>query len=156
MGVNLTYEETLRLLPERASEHPDAPGRKKVRKVQRLNEQGMNKTEALFWARLKSLRDIHAIRDFWFEPLKLRLAGNTSYRIDFLVWRNDGSLAGIEIKGFFREDAAVKIKTSVDKFPWLDFFVAFWRKSNWDIRRVSYTGIGRESVGDGWTRREEL
>lgn len=157
--IGLTYEQCVRLGIE--SEHPDHPGRKAdIPVVARaapkriaVNVKGQNKTEARFDFYLFSLKIGGTILDYWFEPLKLRIAGNTWYRIDFLIKRQDGSLVGVEIKGFMRDDASIKIKDAAEDHPWLDIYLV--RKDRlcqdgWDVRRVTRTGIGRHPTGRDW------
>jgi uncharacterized protein DUF1064 len=156
--MHLTYEQTLALIPALAHEHPDAPGQRRAER-QRLpttNAVGQNKTEAAWSRHLADLKANGSIRDYWWEPIKLRLAGNTSYRPDFLVWRLDGTIAICEIKGFMREDSAAKIKMCPEKFPWLEFFVVFRKRQTWDVRSVGYNGIGRRNIGDAWMKGTEL
>jgi hypothetical protein len=106
------------------------------------NALGQNRTEARFDAALAALRAGGEIREYWFEPAKLRLAGRTFYTPDFLAVRADGSLAAVEIKGFLRDDAAVKVKVAADKYKFIDFFLAFADGRGWDVRRVTPRGIG--------------
>ena len=54
---------------------------------------------------------------FRFEGIKLRLADNTFYTPDFAVMRADGQLECHEVKGFWQDDARVKIKVAADQYP---------------------------------------
>jgi len=55
-----------------------------------------------------------------FEPFGLRLADLTFYHPDFLVVF-PGHFEIHEVKGFWREDARVKIKVAAGLFPWFKF-----------------------------------
>lgn len=52
-----------------------------------------------------------------FEGIKLRLADNTFYSPDFAVMRADGQMELHEVKGYWRDDAKVKIKVAADQYP---------------------------------------
>ena len=77
----------------------------------------MNKTEAAYDAHLWTLRTAGQV--FWhaFEGVKLRLADNTFYTPDFAVLAADGYLEMHEVKGFWEDDARVKIKVAAALFP---------------------------------------
>ena len=79
---------------------------------------GMNKTEARYAALLQAdwLRGKIARWDF--EPVTLRLADRTSYTPDFRVILPDGLEEYHEVKGFWRDDARVKIKVAAALHPY--------------------------------------
>lgn len=52
-----------------------------------------------------------------FEAITLKLAEGLRYTPDFLVMRADGTLEIHEVKGFWEDDALVKIKVAAEKFP---------------------------------------
>jgi hypothetical protein len=83
----------------------------------RLKPGTMNKTEAAYDSRLALLQ--HAGTIVWrrFEGLKLRLADNTFYTPDFAVMLADGTLECHEVKGFWTDDARVKVKVAADQYP---------------------------------------
>lgn len=83
----------------------------------RLKVGAMNKTEAAYDAHLE-LR-CRAGEIVWrkFEGLKLRLANNTFYTPDFVVMLDDGTLECHEVKGFWTDDARVKIKVAAALYP---------------------------------------
>lgn len=91
----------------------------------------MNKTEAAYAAYLDGLKKDGLIADYRFEAVKLRLADKTFYTPDFVVLAPDGVLEMHEVKGFWEEDARVKIKVAAAQFPFR--FVAVKKtKNNWD------------------------
>lgn len=83
----------------------------------RLKTGEMNKTEAAYDAYLWQLHAIGEVLWHKFEAIKLRLAGNTFYTADFFVLAADGVLEVHEVKGFWEDDARVKIKVAAEHFP---------------------------------------
>lgn len=77
----------------------------------------MNKTEALYAERLDAMKHHGEILWHKFEALKLRLADNTFYTVDFAVMAADGVLEMHEVKGFWQDDARVKIKVAAAQYP---------------------------------------
>jgi hypothetical protein len=165
--MGLSYEDACRL--GLAHEHPDHPSRRgqappailptdtnppERTRLPKVNDKGQNKTEARFDALLAGLLRDGEIRWYAFEALTLRLAGNTRYTPDFALGDADGGLVFVEVKGFMREDAAVKTKVAAAQFPWARFFVAFAEGKGFDVRPVTARGgIGRRSVGEWWRAR---
>ena len=101
--------------------HYLAPGRQsglqRLRALGRLKAGAMNKTEQAYASDLEALRLAGRVLWFRFEGLKLRLADNTFYTPDFAVMASDGQLECHEVKGFWAEDARVKIKVAADQYP---------------------------------------
>lgn len=100
----------------------------------------MNKTETAYSEHLECLRASGAIKAWYFEPMTLNLShGNKcSYTPDFMVVREDDVLEFHEVKGFWQEDARVKIKTAAELFPFV--FIAATRKSaksDWQFERFT-------------------
>jgi hypothetical protein len=83
----------------------------------RLKTGEMNKTESAYdqylWARF------FAKEIAWhkFEALKFRLADNTFYTPDFAVLTAEGFIEMHEVKGFWQDDARVKIKVAASLYP---------------------------------------
>ena len=91
----------------------------------------MNKTEAAYAAYLDGLKKDGTITDYRFEAVKLRLADKTFYTPDFMVLMPDFSFEMHEVKGFWEDDARVKIKVAAAQFPFK--FVAVKKtKNGWD------------------------
>jgi hypothetical protein len=61
------------------------------------------------------------IQDWRYAPLRLVLADRTTYEPDFFVIASDYSVELHEVKGFWRDDARVKIKVAARNFPWFKF-----------------------------------
>ncbi|WP_457320437.1 DUF1064 domain-containing protein [Stenotrophomonas sp. P5_B8] len=77
----------------------------------------MNNTEAAYAERLRALQHAGEVQWFRFEGIKLRLADNTFYTPDFAVLAGDGVMELHEVKGFWVDDARVKIKVAADQYP---------------------------------------
>lgn len=105
----------------------------------------INKTE-LAYSRLLDLRiKAGEIVGWKFESIKLRLADRTWYCPDFLVVIPAGALpyGGTrieypgerleihEVKGFWRDDARVKIKVAAEMYPEFRFFAVQYKKGSW-------------------------
>src|SRR5262245_16333530 len=104
----------------------------------RLPAGDMNKTETAYDAHLWELR--HAGDVLWhkFEGIKLRLADNTFLTVDFAVLPKSGVLEMHEVKGFWQDDARVKIKVAASIYPFRFIAVKARAKKN----------------GGGWEREE--
>lgn len=83
----------------------------------RLPVGAMNKTEAAYDAHLWLLNRAGEVLWHKFEAVKLRLADNTFYTPDFAVLAADGVFELHEVKGFWEDDARVKIKVAASLFP---------------------------------------
>nr|DAN78222.1 MAG TPA: Endonuclease [Caudoviricetes sp.]DAY12502.1 MAG TPA: Endonuclease [Caudoviricetes sp.] len=94
-----------------------AVAKKRMYALGRLKTGQMNKTEAAYAAHLEELKQQGSVLWYEFESVKLRLADNTFYTPDFAVMRADGEMEMHEVKGFWQDDARVKIKVAADKFP---------------------------------------
>ena len=76
----------------------------------------MNSTEAAYAGHLEIRRQAGEIALWRFESFKLRLAKSTYYSPDFEVVLSDGLIELHEVKGFWRDDARVKIKVAAETF----------------------------------------
>lgn len=83
----------------------------------RLKTGALNNTEQAYAAHLELLRAAGQIVWHRFEGVKLRLADNTFYTPDFAVMAADGVMEMHEVKGFWTDDARVKIKVAADQYP---------------------------------------
>ncbi len=95
-----------------------------------LKPRKMNKTEAAYGRHLEALKLAGDVRWYDFECLKLRLADDTQYITDFAVLTRDWVLEIHEVKGFWRDDARVKIKVAAAHFPFR-FFGVTKDKTGW-------------------------
>lgn len=83
----------------------------------RLPQGMMNRTEQAYADYLKLRQATGEILWWKFEAIKLRLADNTFYTGDFAVLAGDSVLEIHEVKGFWVDDARVKIKVAADQYP---------------------------------------
>ncbi len=90
---------------------------KSIQALGRLKAGQMNKTEASYAQHLELLKQTGEVLWYKFEGMKFRLADNTFYSPDFSVMKNDNSLEMHEVKGFWQDDARVKIKVAADLYP---------------------------------------
>lgn len=77
----------------------------------------MNKTEEAYAKVLEARKFAGEILWYKFEAIKLRLADNTFYTPDFPVLLANGELQMHEVKGFWEDDARVKIKVAASMYP---------------------------------------
>lgn len=77
----------------------------------------MNKTEAAYASQLELRKTVGELQWYLFEGIKLRLADLTFYSPDFIVMNSDGLIECHEVKGFWQDDARVKIKVAANLFP---------------------------------------
>ncbi len=79
---------------------------------------------------LTPLHHTKGIAGWWHPAPKLFLAEKTFYTPDFLVWRS-GWLECHEVKGYWREDARVKIKVAAEHYPCLRFLAVEHAGGRW-------------------------
>lgn len=108
-----------------ASSSLNQTGAARFRALGRLPKGKMNKTEAAYAQRLESLKHSGAVIDWKFHPMRVRLAENTYYEVDFLVMHADMTLAIHEVKGGFTTDKGqLKIKLCAEVLPFFRMFKA--------------------------------
>lgn len=90
---------------------------KHLQALGRLKAGQLNKTEAAYQDHLNHLKQYADVAWFRFEGVKLRLADNTFYTPDFAVMRDNGQMEMHEVKGFWQDDARVKIKVAAEMYP---------------------------------------
>lgn len=83
----------------------------------RLKTGQMNKTESEYCQLLELRKRVGEIVWYRFEGIKLRLADNTFYTPDFAVMLSTGEMEMHEVKGFWTDDARVKIKVAAEQYP---------------------------------------
>ena len=101
------------------------------------NTRGMNKTEAEYAEHLKLRQISGEIQSYTYEPIKFRLADRTWYTPDFIVLDAEGYIEAHEVKGYWEDDARVKIKVFAEQFPWFKIIAvkkrAKKRGGGWEI-----------------------
>jgi hypothetical protein len=100
------------------------------RALGRLPIGAMNKTESAYDLHLKELHHTGDVLWHKFEAVKLRLADNTFYTCDFAVLVKSCELEMHEVKGFWQDDARVKIKVAASLYPF-KFIAVTRRKGGW-------------------------
>ena len=83
----------------------------------RLKAGAMNNTEAEYAQRLELQMRAGEILWYRFEAIKLVLPGNVFYTPDFMVMGKDNAVEIHEVKGFWTDDARVKIRIAAGIFP---------------------------------------
>lgn len=113
-----------------------ATSKTRMQALGRLKAGEMNKTEAQYFSHLQQRLFAGDILWFKFEGVKLRLADNTFYTCDFTVLPADAVMEMHEVKGFWQDDARVKIKVAAALYPFRFVAVTARAKKNgggWDM-----------------------
>jgi hypothetical protein len=87
----------------------------------------MNKTEAEYEKLFLSNKP-HG-----FEEITLRLGDDCRLTVDFWVIGDDDVLELHEVKGFWRDDAKVKLRVAAEKYPWIRFKAFRKVKGQWQV-----------------------
>lgn len=103
-----------------------------IQALGRLKAGTMNKTEAEYAAMLELRKRSGEVAWYAFEAVKLRLADATFYSPDFTVMLTSGALEQHEVKGFWQDDARVKIKVAASLFPF-QFFAVTKKRGAWEV-----------------------
>jgi len=95
----------------------------------------LNKTEAAFfdWLKSKTPATVRA------QEITLSLGNGVRYTPDFSITDAFGCCDFYEVKGFMRDDAAVKLKVASGRYPEFTFFLVFrdrTQPSGWRIEEV--------------------
>lgn len=94
----------------------------RARSTRRQHVSGkMNGMEQQYRYNHERRKQIGEVLEFRFEPLKIRLADNTYYTIDFMLVMADMTIELHEVKGFWEDDARVKIKCAAEALPYFKF-----------------------------------
>lgn len=96
------------------------------------DESKLNKTERAYLQQLRA--EGHA----WIgvQNITLKLADDTRYTPDFWLIDSEGLLCAREVKGFFRDDAKVKVKVAARQFPFARFSVVYRKGTGWSTEVV--------------------
>lgn len=118
-------------VPGPARPLPSIPG---PHSLQSTDESKLNKTEWLF---LLWMRQQPAVAWIGVQNITLKLADDCRYTPDF-AWVNlIGKFEFIEVKGFWRDDARVKIKVAARMFPWAKFKAVKRVKNEWNFEEIN-------------------
>lgn len=94
----------------------------------------MNKLESRYAQYLEALKFGKEIRDWRYEPFKLKLAEKCTYCPDFFIVTKDGAFECHETKGWLREDSWIKLKVAAREFPWWQFKLITWGQGQWEVK----------------------
>ena len=97
----------------------------------RLQVGQMNKTEERYARHLDSLKLAGEVLWWKFEGIKLRLAEATFYTPDFAVIVDSHVMELHEVKGYWQDDAKVKIKMAASMYPFR-FIAVTHSKKGWE------------------------
>jgi len=103
---------------------------KRLQALGRLKTGRMNNTEFAYSKNLELEKIAGRVLWYSFEATKFRLADATFYTPDFIVMLANGSLEAHEVKGFWVDDARVKIKVAAEMFP-IKFIGVMNKKGQW-------------------------
>lgn len=90
----------------------------------------MNGTESKYALHLEAKRIAGEIFAYSFETITLKLADGCRYTPDFVVINRELEIEFHEVKGFWQDDARVKIKVAASKFPFR-FVGVQYKKREW-------------------------
>ena len=108
----------------------------------RQSGKGMNKTEARFLDHLKQ----QGFASVEFEGITFKLANGVRFTPDFTCWDETTMRAfSYDVKGTWKgnrghieDDAAVKVKLAAAKYPWVNFYLAWWdtKELRWNLQHI--------------------
>jgi hypothetical protein len=96
------------------------------------DEQRLNKTEKAFLRHLRRLNPPY----LGIQNITLKLGDDCRYTPDLNHINENGRLVFIEIKGWMRDDALVKLKVAARTFPLFDFVLVRKTGTGWSITAV--------------------
>lgn len=65
------------------------------------------------------------------QNVTFKIGHDCRYTPDFVCYANIGGMVAYEVKGFFRDDAKVKIKVAARMFPWITFILVMKENGYW-------------------------
>lgn len=98
------------------------------------DEAKLNKTERDYLAYLRG--EGNPLAWIGIQNITFKLAHDTRFTPDFTVIEQ-GNMRCIDVKGFQREDALIKIKVAARLFPFAKFIIVKRDKGGWDHREVT-------------------
>jgi len=97
----------------------------------------MNDTEKAFAAYLGGLVYAGVVSSWEFESIKLRIGHKCWYTPDFFCDMVQGRCVAYEVKGFWEDDARVKIKAAAARYRWIKFVTVKKTKSGWEFEEIA-------------------
>lgn len=96
----------------------------------------INRTESAYASRLELLRIAGEVSEWRYEAFTLKLADGVRYTPDFFVVLPSGYIELHEVKGFFRDDARVKLRVAARQFQCFRFLLVVKQGQQWEISEV--------------------
>lgn len=114
-------------------------------------DDGMNKLERAFWGHLQEALKRNEFVAAMREPMTLKLAGRTTYKPDFMTFAIfNNAMCFWEVKGFMRDDAAVKLKVAAASFPYFRWVLVQRDRRRWRCIEVTSKGFSRDEWCPEW------
>lgn len=96
------------------------------------DEAKLNRTEKAYLEHLRA----DGARELQVQSITFKLGDDCRFTPDFTYIDAAGKFVAVDVKGFQREDALVKIKTAARRFTWVQFVVVKKDKDSWQIIAV--------------------
>lgn len=96
-----------------------------------------SKAEERYAAILDARVRDNLIRSWRYEGLTLKLADGVRFTPDFLVTENDDRMTLIEVKGFMREAARLRLKIAVSMYPGFGWLLVWAKRGGFDPQRLA-------------------
>lgn len=116
-----------------ARSEQESPARKDDSAAIPGDEAKLNKTERAFLAYLRMLKVPHV----HIQAISLKLAHDCRLTVDFTYLDENGRCTFVDVKGFQREDALIKMKVAARTFPGFRFCIVKRNGSGWKWREVN-------------------
>ena len=97
----------------------------------------MNRTESKYAQYLENRKLLGEIIRYDFEPESLRLAKGCVYMPDFRVQLANGELEFHEVKGYWMDDAKVKVKVAAQTHPYR-FIAVYYKKGEFTFEEIKH------------------
>lgn len=126
----------LRLVCPTSEELADKIGEATTELRKTTDEEKLNKTERRFHEWL--LHHPFKVPLLWtgVQCITLKLGHDCRYTPDFVAVNTWGRTIFYEVKGFWRDDARVKIKVAARQFPWAEFIAVQWFRGEWKFEEI--------------------
>lgn len=111
--------------PDSAS--PLEEGTRSAKRLRQSSAPKMNKLEQEFYEALRN-SEMLCVN---VQSISFVLGNGVKYTPDFCAWNKDGTMRCFEVKGFMRDDAAVKLKVAATMFPMIKWNLVWKVGPNW-------------------------
>lgn len=91
------------------------------------------------YAGMLAVLQVHdkSVAAWGYQPIRFRIAGGCFFTPDFVVRYADGRIVAVDVKGYMREAARIRIRIAAEKYPWMQFIVARKKHEKWETEIVS-------------------